>query len=66
MEREQPTPETIPGTRLPQIVVKRLRCPECKSTDFKTYGTVGELGDGSYMTYVLCRDCGERYRLVEE
>lgn len=65
MERE-PTREQISGTRLPTIYVPRLRCQECQSTDLRTYGTVGELGDGAYMTYVLCKSCGERFRLIEE
>jgi ribosomal protein L37AE/L43A len=47
-----------------RIVRERLRCPACRSTDFKTDTTRPETPEGSVLRYHVCR-CGNRFSSLE-
>ena len=51
---------------LPYVHATRPACPECGSFDLNKYGAMKEESDGSRLTYELCRNCGQRMKVVWE
>jgi len=47
------------------VTRQRPRCPKCQSPEFSVYGGRDQ-GDGSRMIYAKCKECGEKFRIVEE
>lgn len=54
----RPSPPTI-------VFIERARCPGCGSANLRTYRSTDQ-GDGSVLRHCVCRDCGERVRVVVE
>ena len=59
------TPDS-PKQRLMTITVERPRCPECSGVKLRKYRTVSDQGDGSALSWVRCKECGYKFRLVQE
>ena|GEM_PF-4010462 len=56
--------ETSTGRRrLPTVTVKRPRCPVCGGVRLYKYRSLSDLGDGSALWWVRCRNCDHRFRV---
>jgi len=45
------------------VTVKRPRCPVCGGVRLYKYRSLSDLGDGSALWWVRCRNCDHRFRV---
>lgn len=65
-EEAQAAEAASPAEEIPYRVVRaRLRCPRCRSTEFRTDTTRAEQPDKSLLRYHVCSRCNYRFSSLE-
>ncbi|QDT56895.1 hypothetical protein Pan44_49570 [Caulifigura coniformis] len=59
-----PLPDELKPVR-PTVIIKRVKCPLCKSPDHTTDRSINQ-GDGSRYLWKTCRGCRGKFAVIIE